>query len=140
MWHDGINIKLKQKGKSHNILNLLCNFLRNRKQKVVLKRQTSSLAEVNARVPQGSTFGPFLFLKNINNLTDDLSNAKLFTNDTSLFSVVCYVNTSADEVFNDLVKINKWTYQWKMSFNSDPIKQAQQVEKKAKKTIPHWFF
>ena len=28
---------------------------------------------------------------------------------------------------NDLVKINTWAYQWKMSFNPDPNKQAQEV-------------
>ena len=60
---------------------------------------------------QCSTFDPLLFLKYINNLIDDLPNAKLFADDTSLFSVVCNVNTSADEVSNDLVKTNKWTYQ-----------------------------
>ena len=63
----------------------------------------------------------------INDLADDLSNAKLFAEDTSLFSVVLNVNTSAGQVSNDLVKINKWTYQQKMSFNPDPIKQAQKI-------------
>ena len=43
----------------------------------------------------------------MNDLADELSNAKLFADDTSLFSVVCNVNTSADEVNNDVVKINK---------------------------------
>ena len=28
---------------------------------------------------------------------------------------------------NDLQKINNWVYQWKMSFNPDPAKQAQEV-------------
>ena len=28
---------------------------------------------------------------------------------------------------NDLVKINRWAYQWKMSFNPDPSKQAHEV-------------
>ena len=28
---------------------------------------------------------------------------------------------------NDLLKINNWAYQWKMSFNPDPSKQAQEV-------------
>ena len=63
----------------------------------------------------------------INDLSDDLSNVELFTDDTSLFSVVLNVNTSADQVSNDLVKIDKWTYQQKISFNPDPIKQAQKI-------------
>ena len=35
-------------------------------------------------------------------------NAKLFADDTSLFSVVHNVNTAAKELNNDLVKINRW--------------------------------
>ena len=36
-------------------------------------------------------------------------------------------SASAKELNNDLVKINRWAYQWKMSFNPDPRKQAQKV-------------
>ena len=80
--------------------------MRNRKQRVVLKGQASSLADVKACVPQGSTFAPPLFLTYINDLADDLPNAKLFADDTALISVVHNVNNSADEVNNDLVKVN----------------------------------
>ena len=52
------------------------------------------------------------------------SNIKLFADDTSLFSVVHDVNASARELNDDLKKINKWAFQWKMSFNPDPSKQA----------------
>lgn len=49
-----------------------------------------------------------LFLIYINDLADGLmSNAKLFADDTSLFSVVHNVKTSADEVNNNLVKIDQ---------------------------------
>ena len=64
----------------------------------------------------------------INDLTNGLSsNAKLFADDTSLFSVVHNGNTTAKELNYDLVKISRWAYQWKMSFNPDPSKQAQEV-------------
>ena len=52
-------------------------------------------------------------------------NAKLFADDTSLFSVIHDVDTSANELNNDLYQINKWAFQWNMSFNPDPSKQAQ---------------
>ena len=53
--------------------------------------------------------------------------AKLFADDTSLFSVVRDVNTSAKELNDDSKKVNDWSFQWKMSFNPDPSKQAQKV-------------
>ena len=128
VWHDGLIFKLKQNGISGNLLNLLSNFLRNRKQRVVLNGQSSSWADVTAGVPQGSILGPLLFLIYINDLADGLSSiAKLFADDTSLFSVVHNANTTAKELNNDLVKISNWAYQWKMSFNPDPSKQAQKV-------------
>ena len=106
----------------------MSNFLRNRKQRVVLNGQTSSWADVNAGAPQGSILGPRLFLIYINDLADGLSsNAKLFADDTSLFSAVHNVNTTAKELNNDLVKIHRWDYQWKIRFNLDPSKQAQEV-------------
>ena len=55
------------------------------------------------------------------------SNAKLFADDASLFSVVHDVNTSAKELNDNLKKVNNWAFQWKMSFNPDPSKQAQEV-------------
>ena len=62
-------------------------------------------------VPQGSVLGPFLFLIYINDLSDNLiSNAKLFADDTSLFSVVHDVNTSAKELNDDLKKVNDWAF------------------------------
>ena len=107
VWHDGIIFKLKQNGISCNFLNLLFNFLRNRKQRVVLNGQTSSWADVNAGVPQGSILGPLLFLIYISDLADGLSsNAKLFADDTSLFSVVHNASTTAKELNKDLEKIN----------------------------------
>ena len=128
VWHDGLIFKLKQNGISGNLLNLLSNFLRNRKQRVVLNGQSSSWADVTAGVPQGSILGPLLFLIYINDLSDDLSSiAKLFADDTSLFSVVHNANTTAKELNNALIKVSNYTYQWKMSFNPDLSKQAQKV-------------
>ena len=84
--------------------------MRNRKERVVLNGQVPSLADVNAWVAQVFIISLLLSLTYVNDLADDLWNAKLFTDDTSLFYAVDYVNTLAGEVSNDLVKINKWTY------------------------------
>ena len=84
------------------------------------------MLNVHAGVPQGSILGSLLFLIYINDLADDLSsNVKLFADDT-LFSVVEDVNASARELNDDLKKINKGAFLWKMSFNPYPSKQAQE--------------
>ena len=87
------------------MLNILSNFLRNRKQRVTLNDQSSSWTNVNAGVSQGSILGPLPFLIYINDIPDGLSsNAKLVADDTSLFSVVHDINTSAIELNSDLKK------------------------------------
>ena len=45
----------------------------------------------------------------------------------SLFSVVHNITDSANLLNSDLSKINEWALQWKMSFNSDPTKQVQEI-------------
>ena len=55
------------------------------------------------------------------------SNVKLFADDTSLFSIVHNITDSANLLNGDLSKINEWAVQWKMNFNSDPVKQAQEI-------------
>ena len=93
-WHKGIIFKLKQNGISGKLLSVLSDFLKDRKQRVTLNRQVSSWTGVNTEVPQGSILGSLLFLVYINDLADGLSsNAKLFADDASLFSVIHDVDT-----------------------------------------------
>ena len=84
-------------------MKLLRDFLSYRKQRVVLNGQHSSWDNVNAGVPQGSILGPLLFLIYINDVSNDLSSdRKLFADDTSLFSVVNNIHTSAAILSQDL--------------------------------------
>ena len=106
VWHDDIIFKLKQNGISGNLLNLSPNFSRNRKQRVLLNGQTSSWVDVDAGVPQGFILSPLLILIYINDTGDGISsNAKLFADDTSLFSVVHNANTKTKELNNDLLNL-----------------------------------
>ena len=55
------------------------------------------------------------------------SNAKLFADDMSLFTIVKDKNESTNVLNNDLSLTSKWAYDWKMLFNPDPKKPTQEV-------------
>ena len=48
------------------------------------------------------------------------------------------IDTSNIDINNDLVKISRWAYQWKMSFNPDINKQATEVyfSQRREKSLP----
>ena len=77
-------------------------------------------------------------------MVDDLSSdAKLFAEDTSLFTTVYDENIEAEQLNNDLKIIYEWAYQWKMQFNPDKTKEAVQVifsQKRIKPTHPPVYF
>ena len=126
VWHKGLMYTLQQNGISGELLKILVDFLNNRKQRIVLNGQSSNQFDVKDSVPQGSIMGPLRFLIYINDLPEGLiTNAKLFVDDMSLFSVVRDIAASTEELNNDLRNISKWGYQWKMIFNPDLTKQAE---------------
>ena len=128
VWHEGLLYKLKSIGVSGELYNLLENYLADRFRRVLINGQTSSWRPVLAGVPQGSILGPLLFLIYINDLPNKLkSNAKLFADDTSLFTIVKDKSESANILNSDLSEISKWAYNWKLLFNPDPSKPAQEV-------------
>ena len=68
---------------------------------------------------------------------------KLFADDTFIFSTVKNANLSTDQLNSDLEKVSNWDHQWKMLFNPDPKKQAQEVifsRKRVKDCPPSVFF
>ena len=83
---------------------------------------------VTASVSQGSVLDSLFFLIYINDLPPSLTTkVKLFSDDTSHFSIVNNASVSTSRLNNDLVKIRDWTFNFKMSFNPDPSKQAKEV-------------
>ena len=137
VWHEGLLFKLKQNGIDGKLLALFSNFLSNRKQRVVLNGMTSDWAPILSGVPQGSVLGPLLFLIFVNDLEEGIkSKIKFFADDTSLFSIVRDPILSASDLNHDLDLINQWARQWKMSFNPDPTKQAEEILFSVKRKSP----
>ena len=79
------------------------------------------------------------FLVYITDICSNLSaNVKLLADATSRFSVANDANKCFQNLSNDLCIISNWAYQWKMSFNPDRSKQAQEVIFSRKRLIqPH---
>ena len=103
-----------------DLLNVITDFLYNRKQRVVLNGQHSSWTNVESGVPHGSILRPLFFLIYINELSDGLTpNPKLFVDDTSLFSVIHNISSTGNDLNSGLVKLSNWAFQWKMRFNPD---------------------
>ena len=102
----GLIFKLEQNGVTDDSLNILIDFLKERKQRFVLNGQYSKRSNISAGAPQRSILGPLSFLIYINNLPDNLSsNPKLFADDTSLFSVGHDIKQSGINFNDDLEKV-----------------------------------
>ena len=99
--------KLKQNGISGNLLELLADFLKDTKQKIVFNGQVSNWADGNARVSHEYILGPLFSMIYVNDLATVLSSStKLFADEKSLFSVTHDINASANELNNNLAKIS----------------------------------
>ena len=128
VWHNGLMYKLKTLGIFGNFYGVIHSFLSDRHQRVVLNDQFSKWPHIKARVLQGSILGPLLFLVYINDLPEVLTtSARLFADDRSVFSVVHDSAASTAFLNDDLLKMFRWTYQWKMILNPDPSKQVQEI-------------
>ena len=110
--HDLLLAKLKAYGFSINALDLMCSYLKNRKQSVQINNSFSSTKKVQAGVPQGSIDGPLLF--------------NLFINDSVLFLTDTFLSNYADD--NNLHSIGK---------DRDIIKNLLRKDFRA---LTEWFF
>ena len=118
MWHKDLIFKLKAAGVSGSLLNWFCDYLNDRRQRVVLPGGNSEWSDIKAGVPQGSILGPLLFLLYINDIVEDIhSSIRLFADDTSLYIIVDNPTEAANQLNSDLEKINQWAKKWLVTFN-----------------------
>jgi hypothetical protein len=100
--------KLHSYGITGDLLLWLNDYVSHRKQNVFVNNECSNPNTVKAGVPQGSVFGPLLFLLYINDITDNLGNlARLFADDTSLSYSGRNYDIMKSDINNDLSILNK---------------------------------
>jgi hypothetical protein len=119
VWHKGLLHKLKASGITGRLLDWLKDYLTERQQRVIVNGVHSEWGNLSAGVPQGSVLGPLLFLIFINDITYVINKCKirLFADDTCLYIEVDDPNTTAQDLDNDLEKLNAWAKKWHVDFS-----------------------
>ena len=113
---------------SDNILNIITDFLRFWKQRVVSNGQSSPWVSIEASVLQGSILGLLLFtLMTCLTIIYQHLLSWYVQMMCPFFSIVQNVKTSLSHLNSGLSKISNWAFQWKMSFN--PSKQVNKPRK-----------
>ena len=109
--HDLLLRKLKYKFKiDGRMLKFLCNYLSNRKQRVILSNKFSSCLPVKSGVPQGSILGSLLFILLINDIYETISpetKISLNADDTKIWrNMKSYQDCII--IQNDIDSLHKW--------------------------------
>ena len=97
------------------------NYLKNRQQVVSINGINSNPKQIKCEVPQGSIFGPILFLIYINdiNKSTDAFNFRLFADDTNLFKFMKTNNINLNVINDHFKKVNDWCNANKLTINVD---------------------
>ena len=130
-----INNKLSSLGIHGKVLSWLRFFLTKRKQRVVINGTFSDWAIVTSGVPQGTVFGPLLFLIYVNDLASVVkhSTVKMFADDVLLYAPANTLK-ECSSLQNDLTAISSWASCWQLKLN--PTKCEALMITNKRKPIP----
>ncbi len=107
--HDRLLKKLRETTTDTYIIKWITEYLKERKQRVVIRGSKSNWLETYSGVPQGSVIGPLLFLIYVNDLPQEInSKLNMFADDTKMTSIV----NSASQIGiieKDLETLESWT-------------------------------
>ena len=123
--HDIILKKLKYEfGIDGTLLKFLMNYLRDRKQRVVIGGAQSDLKDVRSGVPQGSILGPLFFVLFINDMSECVSNGThiaLYADDTKIWrEIKCW--NDHEILQHDIDALHRWAEENLMKFHPDKCK------------------
>ena len=125
--HQGILHKLCFVGIGSSVLSILTQFLSNRSQHVMADGCRSKMVNIVSRVPQGSVFGPLLFLLYTSELLSILENKLIgYADDSTLIAVVPSPGVRvavAESQSCDLMKVSEWCGLWGMKLNASNTKK-----------------
>ena len=120
--HDKLMIKVRALGIVGEIADWIEDWLRNRKQRVVINGEASEWADVTSGVPQGSVLGPLLFIIYINDIDVGLvSRIAKFADDTKL-GIDAGNKEEIQGLQADLGRLGEWSEKWQMPFNVNKCK------------------
>ena len=115
----GLQYKLRCLGIDDPLYSWICNYLSNRRQKIVLNGIASSVKYTNAGVPQGSILGRLLFLIFINDFELNVkSDVFLFADDVNISKPYLNPHDAAQCINSDLNALEKWAADWMINFNA----------------------
>lgn len=131
--HSVLMKKLRNAGIRGPPLDLLCDYLTNRKQCVRLGNSVSEIEDIDIGIPQGSVLGPLLFLVYVNDIQYlPLSGeASLFADDTGLFYVSKSVNQNVAIMSEDLPVVKDFLDINRLSLNVGKTKSMHFCVKRA---------
>ena len=120
--HERLLLKLKALGIEGRLLDWIREWLKDRRQRVVLGGEFSDWTTVTSGVPQGSVLGPVLFVIFINDIDEGIrSRIWKFADDLKMMGKVT-AQEDIEQIKTDIDKLVEWSEDWQLSFNLDKCK------------------
>ena len=136
--HRALLFKLRNLGIAGCFLNILTDFLTNRRQRVSVDGAFSLFSPVESGVPQGSVLGPLLFIIYTSDMWSGIeSNMVSYADDTTLFAAIPSPQDRefvANLIGRDMERIRSWCVRWGMKLN--PSKSYSLVVSRSRTLLP----
>ena len=127
--HRRLIAKLKAYGIDKRVIEWVKDFLRDRKQRVVVNGAASQWKPVTSGVPQGSVLGPVLFVIYINDLPSSIqSDVYVFADDTKIFRIITE-DPDRVQLQTDLDSVSTWSDTWLLRLNPEKCKHLSITKK-----------